>query len=150
MKLKDKYKKELLPRLIEELKLKNKLEAPKMVKVVLNVGFGRCNKDKVFIANVVSGLEKITGQKPILTKAEKSIKVTFPRVRDFRGISDKSVDRGGNITIGFKEHIAFPEISSDEIENLFGLEISIHTTAKTRKEGLALFEMLEFPFKKDK
>ncbi|OGF27265.1 50S ribosomal protein L5 [Candidatus Falkowbacteria bacterium RIFOXYB2_FULL_34_18] len=180
MKLKDKYKKELLPRLIEELKLKNKLEAPKMVKVVLNVGFGRCNKDKVFIANVVSGLEKITGQKPILTKAKKSIssfkiregmiigacvtlrkdmmydfvekliKVTFPRVRDFRGISDKSVDRGGNITIGFKEHIAFPEISSDEIENLFGLEISIHTTAKTRKEGLALFEMLEFPFKKDK
>jgi len=179
MKLKDKYKKEILPKLIEELKLKNVTEAPKMVKVVLNVGFGRHNKDKAYIKNVVGALEKITGQKPILTKArqsissfkiregmvigacvtlrkdrmydfiEKLVRVTFPRVRDFRGISDKHIDRTGNITIGFKEYIAFPEISSDEVENVFGLEVCIHTTAKTREQGLALFQMLEFPFKKD-
>jgi len=178
--LRTKYLQEVVPKIRTEFALKNDNEVPRIEKVVINAGIGKALKDDRFMDIVSHTLTQISGQKPVKMRAKKSIaafkiregmtvgmkvtlrgrrmydfvekliKVTFPRVRDFRGISDKSVDRGGNITIGFKEHIAFPEISSDEIENLFGLEISIHTTAKTRKEGLALFEMLEFPFKKDK
>lgn len=177
MSLKEKYNKEIVPELIKKFNLKNKLSAPKIEKVVLNVGFGRHVKDKAYIEKVVDGLTRISGQKPVLTKARKSISsfkirdgmtigasvairgkrmydfldklinVSFPRVRDFRGISDKSVDRAGNITIGFKEHLAFPEINTDEVENVYGLEVCISTTAKNREHGLEMFRLMGFPFK---
>jgi large subunit ribosomal protein L5 len=154
------------------------MQAPKLNKVVLNVGFGRHVKEKAYVANVVKSLEKISGQKPVLTKArqsiatfkiregmvigasvamrgtrmydfvEKLVNISFPRIRDFRGISAKSVDRAGNLTIGFKEHIAFPEIGVDDLDNLFGLEVCLATSAKTRDEGFELFKLMGFPFKK--
>ena len=179
MRLKEKYKKEILPKLKEKFGYKNNMEAPKLVKVVINVGVGRNAKEKDFIENVASSLTRISGQKPILNKAkkaisafkirdgqiigvsvalrkdrmydflEKLINITFPRVRDFRGISENHIDRNGNITIGFKEHFSFPEIKADEVEKIHGLEVSLATTAKTKEEGLELFKLLGFPFKKD-
>lgn len=178
MRLKEKYKKEILPELKKQFNLKNDMEAPKVEKVVLNVGFGRHTKEKAYISNVVDSLTRMAGQKPVLTKARKSIasfkvregmtigasvilrgdrmydfldklvNATFPRVRDFRGLDDKSIDRNGNYTIGIKEHLAFPEIKADEVENVFGLEVCIATKAKNREEGLALFKLMGFPFKK--
>lgn len=177
MRLQEKYKKEILPALKEEFGIKNTLAAPRLRKVVLNVGVGRQSKEQAFIDNAEKSLTKITGQKPVKTKARKSISsfklregqviglkvtlrgqrmydfleklvtISFPRIRDFRGISDKLVDRQGNMTIGFKEHIAFPEIKVDEIDNVHGLEICIDTTAENREIGLALFKRLGFPFK---
>jgi large subunit ribosomal protein L5 len=179
MRLQELYKKKIMPKLLEEFGYKNNLAVPRLDKVVVNVGFGRYAKEKSYLENIVKGLSRITGQKPILTKAKKSISafkiregmvvgacvtlrrqkmydfveklihITFPRVRDFRGISEKSVDKSGNLTVGFREHLAFPEIMADEVENIYGLEVSLTTTAKTRKEALALFKMLGFPFKKD-
>ncbi len=179
MRLKERYQKEIIPKLKEKFGYKNNLQVPKMEKVVINVGFGRYNKDKAFIENVVNTLTKISGQKPILTKARKSISsfkiregmiigacvtlrgkkmydfvekmvgVSFPRVRDFRGISTKNIDRNGNLTVGFKENTAFPEIKIEEIENIHGLEVSISTTAKTKEEGFELFKEIGFPFKKE-
>ena len=179
MRLQEQYKKEIIPGLKEKFGYKNNLQVPRVTKVTINVGFGRQTKEKAFIDNVVDGLTRITGQKPILTKAkktissfkirqgmiigacvtlrgarmydflEKLINVSFPRVRDFRGISDKGVDRNGNMTVGFKEHLSFPEIKTDDVENVFGLEICLSTTAKTRAEGLELFRFMGFPFKEE-
>lgn len=177
MGLQEEYKKEILPKLKEKFGYKNNLEAPKLSKVVVNAGFGRHMKEKAYIDAVVDGLTRITGQKPVLTKAKKSISsfkiregnvigacvtlrgkrmndfvekmihVSFPRVHDFRGISDKSVDQQGNMTVGFKEHLAFPEIKADDVENVYGLEVCLNTTAKSRDEGLELFRLMGFPFK---
>jgi large subunit ribosomal protein L5 len=177
MRLQEKYKKEIVPELQKKLNEKNILALPRLKKVVINVGFGRHVKEKAYIDNVVAGLTRITGQKPIQTKAkkaisafkikdgmiigacvtlrgarmydfvEKLINITFPRVRDFRGISDKGIDQKGNLTIGFREHLPFPEIKADEVENIFGLEISLATTAKNRTEGLEFFRLLGIPFK---
>ena len=177
MRLKDKYKKEILPKLKEKFGYKNDLVVPKLRKVVINVGVGRQAKEQAFIDNVQKSLTLISGQKPILTKAKKAISafktrvgmvlgvavtlrgqrmydfldklinVSFPRVRDFRGVSDTQVDRNGNLTIGFREHLAFPEIKADDIDRTHGLEICIDTSAKTREEGLELFRLMGFPFK---
>jgi large subunit ribosomal protein L5 len=179
MKLQEKYKKVIMPELKKKFGYKNNMETPKLMKAVINVGFGRHVKEKAYIDNIVDSLARVTGQKPILTKAKKSvsafkirqgmvigacvtlrgkrmydfmeklINVSFPRVRDFRGISDKIIDRTGNITIGFKEHLAFPEIRNDEVENVFGLEICISSTAKNKAEGLEFYRLLGFPFKKE-
>lgn len=179
MNIQEKYKKEIVPALKEKFGYKNSLEVPKLVKVVLNVGFGKHAKEKVYIENVVKALTKISGQKPVLAKARKSISsfkiregmiigssvilrgarmydfieklinVSFPRVRDFRGINIKSIDDQGNLTIGFKEHLSFPEIHPDEIDNSFGLEVCLSTSAKTKKEGEELFTLMGFPFKKE-
>lgn len=179
MRLKELYQKEILPKLKEKFGYKNSLEAPKMAKLVINVGFGRHNKDKAYIDNVVKTLTNISGQKPILTKAKKAISsfkiregmiigasvtlrgqrmydfverlvnVSFPRVRDFRGISEKCVDKAGNITIGIKENVAFPEIKVEEIENIHGLEISISTNKQDRESSLELFRLIGFPFKQE-
>lgn len=178
MTLQETYKKEIIPRLMEKFHYKNVMEAPKLIKIVLNVGFGRHVKEKAYIAAVVKGLSDISGQKPILTKArqsisafkiregmtigcsvtlrgkkmydfvEKLVNVTFPRVRDFRGINEGHVDRNGNITIGFKECVCFPEMKEDQIDNIFGLEVCIPTTAKTKEEGIELLKLIGFPFKK--
>jgi large subunit ribosomal protein L5 len=177
MSLKEKYNKEVKKQLKTEFSYKNDMAVPRLVKATVNVGFGRNAKDKQFIDNVEKGLAKITGQKAVLAKSKKSISafkirkgmvigayasmrgqrmydfvgklinVTLPRVRDFRGISDGVVDDSGNMTIGFKEHTAFPEISSDDMDNVFGLEVYIATTAKSREEGLKFFKLLGFPMK---
>lgn len=178
MRLKERYQKEIIPQLEEKFSYQNEHNVPHLSKVVLNVGFGRFTKEKDYAEQVAQALEKITGQKPVLTKAKKSISafkvregatigamvtlrgkrmydfleklvgITFPRVRDFRGISDKAVDRNGNLTIGFKDYSAFPEIKVEDVDKIFGLEVSVPTTAKNREEGLELFRLIGFPFKK--
>jgi len=175
-----KYIKEIVPALKTELGFKNIMEVPKMKKVVLNVGYGRNIKEQGFVENVENTLRAITGQKPVHNKARRSISnfkiregmnigvsitvrgkrmydfidklvsVALPRVRDFRGISSKSFDKQGNYTLGLKEHIAFPEIKSDAVDKIHGLQIIINTTAKNREHGLKLLEKIGFPFKKDK
>jgi large subunit ribosomal protein L5 len=177
MSSKEIYQKKIIAELKKQFGYKNDLQVPKIEKVVINVGLGKGIKDANFIDNVESTLLRITGQKPIKTKAKKSIsnfkirqgmvigmkvtlrgkrmydfvaklvKVTLPRVRDFRGLTSKAIDKEGNFNIGIKEHLAFPEIKADEIEKLHGLEIAIVTTAKTREEGKALLFALGFPFK---
>ncbi len=155
----------------------NDLAVPKISKVVLNVGIGRAKDDpksKEFAENT---LTRITGQKPVFTKAKKSVSafkvregmivglkvtlrgqrmwdfltrlvgVALPRVRDFRGLNQKSVDQQGNLNIGFNEHIVFPEIKPDEVEKLHGLEVAITTSAKNYEEGFELLKLLGFPFK---
>ena len=179
MNLKTQYQKEIVPKLKEKFNYDNIFLIPKIRKVVINVGFGRHNKDKAYIENVEKTLIRITGQKPVFTKAKKSISsfkiregmeigasvtirgkrmydfidklvnITMPRVRDFRGINPKSFDKSGNYTIGFKENIAFPEIKSDAIDQIHGLQVIINTTANNKKEGYALLEKMGFPFKKD-
>ncbi|MBT4120853.1 MAG: 50S ribosomal protein L5 [Candidatus Magasanikbacteria bacterium] len=176
--LKKQYKEQVVPALKEQFGYKNIMQVPELKKVVLNVGYGRHLKDAGFIENVEKTLRSITGQSPVHNKAKKSISnfkiregmkigisvtlrgqkmydfidkltsVTLPRVRDFRGISSKSFDKTGNFTLGFKEHIAFPEIKGDSIEKIHGLEVVINTSANTKEEGQALLEKLGFPFKK--
>ncbi|NCF75123.1 MAG: 50S ribosomal protein L5 [Xanthomonadaceae bacterium] len=178
MTLKDKYNKKIIPELKERFNYKNNLECPKLVKAVINVGLGSGLKDTKYIESVEKNLMAITGQMPIKNKAKKSISgfkiregmtvgmsvtirndrmydfvnklinIVLPRIRDFRGISSKSIDENGNLTIGIKEHIVFLEIEMENVEKLHGLEISISTTAKNREEGLELFKLLGFPFKK--
>jgi len=179
MKLKEKYQKEIAPKLKEEFNHSNSLSVPRLDKVTLNVGVGRFSKDKAHLEMVVQTLRNITGQNPIQTKARKSIasfkvregsivgvtvtlrgqkmydfieklvNISLPRVRDFRGLSPKIIDKQGNGTIGIKESIAFPEIKADELEKIHGLEICISTTASNKEEGLALLKLLGFPFKKE-
>ena len=171
-----KYKEVIVPALKAELRLKNTMQVPKITKVVINAGVGRFIKDAGYIDNVEKTLSKITGQKPIRTKAKKAISnfkirqgqeigvvvtlhgkrmyqfleklvnVSFPRIRDFRGITDKAFDRQGNYTLGLKENTAFPEIKTGEIEKMHGLQIIINTTAKDRVAGKALLTHLGFPF----
>lgn len=178
MRLKEKYKKEIVPKMEEKFGFKNERLVPRLLKVVINSGFGRHTKEKEFIDSVVKGLAKISGQKPILTTSKKSIaafkiregltigakvtlrgnrmydfvdklvNITFPRVRDFRGISEKSVDRSGQLTVGFKDYTAFTEIRPEETDNnVFGLEVCLSSTARNRAEGLEFFRCLGFPFK---
>ena len=179
MRLQELYKKEITKKMQEKFSFDNVMEIPRLKKVVLNVGFGRHSKEKAYITAVEKGLTEISGQKPVLTKAKKSISsfkiregmtigasvtmrgkrmydfveklvnVTYPRVRDFRGISENHVDRTGNMTVGFKDHSAFPEIHVEDVENVYGLEISLATSAKNKEEGIELFKLLGFPFKKE-
>ncbi len=178
MNLKEKYLKQISIQLKKELNLKNNHQVPKLNKVVLNVGFGKRFKEKDFVDGVENALKKITGQKPKMNPAKKSVSafkiregniigasvilrgkrmydfveklvtITFPRVRDFRGIDPKNIDKTGNMTIGFKEHVAFSEIGVEDLDKIFGLEVSIDTSAKNKEEAFALFKELGFPFKK--
>lgn len=178
MTLKEKYNKEVLPKLKEKFGYKNNLSVPKMSKVTINVGLGAGIKDSSFTELVEKNLIQISGQKPVLVKARKSIagfkiregmvvgimvtlrrdrmydfvdkliNVSLPRVRDFRGISQKCVDQGGNLSVGIKEHIIFPEIKMDDVERIHGLQLVISTTARNREEGLEMFKLIGFPFKK--
>ena len=174
----EKYKKEVVPAMMKQLGYSNVMQVPKVAKVILNAGIGRFVKEPHFIENVENTLKKITGQKSVRAKAKKSISnfkiregmeigvlvtlrgkrmyqfleklvaITFPRVRDFRGLNDKSFDRSGNFTVGFKENLAFPEIKAEEIEKIHGLQIIINTTAKNKQEGKILLTNLGFPFSK--
>lgn len=176
--LEKKYTEDVVPALQKKFGYTNVHQVPKLLKVTVNVGLGRALKDAAFLEIVTESLTRITGQKPVKTKAKKSIagfkiregqvigmKVTLrkkrmldfltkvisyalPRVRDFRGLDLKGVDSHGNLSIGFRENSSFPEVKSDEIEKLHGLELTITSNAKTRDEGVALFTLLGFPFKK--
>ncbi|MFA5021631.1 MAG: 50S ribosomal protein L5 [Patescibacteria group bacterium] len=176
--LQEQYQKKIIPALKEKFSYKNNLAVPRVEKVVINIGTGQGLRDAKFNEVAENTLLRITGQRPVKTAAKKSISnfkireglivgmmvtlrgkrmydfldklvnVTLPRVRDFRGLDAKNVDQKGNLNLGFREHISFPEIKSDEIEKVHGLQISVVTTAKTREEGLELLKYLGFPFSK--
>lgn len=176
--LKEKYKKEVIPYFLKEKGFKNVLSVPRIEKVVVNTSLGKTIEDPKLLSKASLIISKITGQKPVITKAKKSISafklregmpigakvtlrgdmmyefldrlvsLTLPRVRDFRGLSEKSFDGKGNFTIGIREVSFFPEAAAEEED--FGLEISIVTTAKNNEEARLLLEELGFPLKKQK
>ena len=175
--LKDKYKNEIVPQLKEQLGLANVMEVPRVTKITLNMGVGEALGDKKVLEHAVADMEKIAGQKVVVTKARKSIagfkvrdgwpigcKVTLrsdrmyeflerligvaiPRIRDFRGVSPKSFDGRGNFAMGVTEQIIFPEIEYDKVDALRGLDITITTSARTDDEGRALLRAFKFPLK---
>ncbi|MBD9362081.1 50S ribosomal protein L5 [Methylomonas fluvii] len=175
--LQSKYKSEIVPAMQQQFGYKTIMQVPKLTKITLNMGVGGAIADKKVLQSAVSDMEKISGQKAVITLARKSIagfkirddmpigcKVTLradkmyefldrlitisiPRIRDFRGMSSKSFDGRGNYSMGIKEQIIFPEIDYDKIDALRGMDICITTTAKTDEEGLALLKLFNFPFK---
>lgn len=175
--LKEKFIKKIRPQLQKDLELKSVMAVPKVTKITVNVGVGKGLKDDRYLDAVESTILRITGQKPLRTKAKKSISafkiregmtvgmkvtlrgdrmydfldklinISLPRVRDFQGLSIKSFDGKGNYTIGVKEHIIFPEIKADEVENLHGLEIIISTSARDDESAKLLLSALGLPFK---
>jgi len=176
--LKDFYRDEVVKQLTEQFGYKSVMEVPKVTKITLNMGVGEALTDKKVLENAVSDMEKISGQKVVVTKAKKSIagfklregwpvgcKVTLrsdrmydfldrlitiaiPRERDFRVLSPKSFDKQGNYSMGVKQQIIFPEIEYDKIDKLRGMDISTTTTAKTAEESHALLAAFKFPFRK--
>lgn len=175
--LADVYKAEVVPGLMSEYKYKSIMEVPRILKIVLNMGVGEAVADKKVLDHAVSDMTLIAGQKPIITKAKKSIagfkirdgypigckvtlrgprmyefldrliSVAIPRIRDFRGIPSKSFDGRGNFNMGVREQIIFPEVEYDKIDVLRGLNVTITTTAKTDKEARSLLSAFRFPFK---
>ena len=175
--LKEVYKKEVVPALIKQFGYKSTMEVPRLSKIVLNMGVGEAVSDKKILDNAVGDLTKLSGQKPVVTKSRKSIaawkirtgypigcmvtlrqdrmyefldrlvSIALPRVRDFRGVSSRSFDGRGNFSLGVKEQIIFPEIEYDKIDKLRGMNISITTTAKTDEEAKALLTAFRFPFR---
>lgn len=176
--LKEKFVKEIAPALQQKFAYKNVMQVPRLEKVVVNVGVGEAIQNPKAIDSAVEDLMKITGQKPIVTRAKKSIasfkvrtgmpvgtkvtlrgermyefvdrllNVALPRVRDFHGVSDKAFDGRGNYTLGIKEQLIFPEIEYDKIDKLRGMDIVFVTTAKTDEEARELLGMLGMPFRK--
>lgn len=176
--LKTKYEQTVVPQLLKEFSYKSVMQVPKIEKVVINVGVGDAVQNSKVIEDVVAEITQISGQKPVVTKAKKSvsnfklregmpigvkvtlrgermfyfldklISISLPRVRDFRGVSKDSFDGRGNYTLGIKEQLIFPEIKFDDIKKVRGMDISIVTTAETDQEGKALLELLGMPFKK--
>jgi large subunit ribosomal protein L5 len=174
--LRDYYINEAVPALMEKFKYKNVMEVPKLEKIVLNMGVGDAKENPKFLESAVEELAAITGQRPVITKAKKSvaafkvrqgmnigakvtlrgtrmyefldrlINVALPRVRDFRGLSDKSFDGRGNYALGIKEQLIFPEINYDKIDKVRGLDVIIVTTAKTDEEARELLRILGMPF----
>ena len=172
------YNEEIKNNLQKKMQYKSSMEVPKITKITINVGLGQAVKDKKVIEQALGDIEKIAGQKPIVTKAKKSIaafslregmsigcKVTLrkdkmyefldrlisiaiPRIRDFRGFSKKSFDGRGNYTIGIKEQIIFPEIDYEKIDSIRGLDIAITTSAKNNDEAMLLLEEFNFPFRR--
>ncbi|MEM8563344.1 MAG: 50S ribosomal protein L5 [Pseudomonadota bacterium] len=175
--LKERYSSDIAPKLKEELGLSNVMEVPRITKITLNMGVGEALGDKKVLENAVADMEKIAGQKPVVTKARKSIagfkvrdgwpigcKVTLrsdrmyefldrlisiaiPRIRDFRGISPKSFDGRGNFAMGVSEQIIFPEIDYDQVDALRGMDITITTSARDDDEGRALLRAFNFPLR---
>jgi large subunit ribosomal protein L5 len=173
----DVYKDKVIPALMEKFGYASVMEVPRIEKITLNMGVGEASGDRKIMENAVGDMTKIAGQKPIVTKARKSVasfkirdgwpigcKVTLrrermyefldrlitiaiPRIRDFRGLNAKSFDGRGNYSMGVKEQIIFPEIDYDKVDALRGMDITITTTAKTDDEGRALLEGFNFPFK---
>ena len=175
--LKDFYNDKVVNQLKDQFSYKSVMEVPRIEKITLNMGVGEAVADKKVLENAVSDMQKIAGQKPLVTKAKKSvatfkirdgypvgckvtlrkeqmytfldrlISIAIPRIRDFRGISAKSFDGRGNFNMGIKEQIIFPEIEYDKIDALRGMNITITTTAKTDEEAKALLSAFSFPFR---
>ena len=175
--LREIYKKEIVPALTKQFGYKSAMEVPRVTKVVLNMGVGEAVGDKKLLENAVGDMQKISGQKPVVTKARKAIaafkiregypigcmvtlrenrmyefldrliSIALPRVRDFRGVSGRSFDGRGNFNMGVKEQIIFPEIEYDKIDAMRGMNITITTTAKTDAEAKALLAAFRFPFR---
>ncbi len=174
--LRDRYREEMVPALMQEFSYKNVMQVPKLEKIVINIGLGEAVQNARAIDAAVGDLTAITGQKPVVTKAKKSIaafklrqgmpigamvtlrgprmyefldrltQITLPRIRDFRGVSPNSFDGRGNYTLGLREQLAFPEIDYDRIDKTRGLEMSFVTTARNDEEGHRLLTMLGMPF----
>jgi large subunit ribosomal protein L5 len=175
--LKEIYRKEVIPALTKQFGYKSSMQVPRISKIVLNMGVGEAIADKKILDNAVGDMTKLAGQKPVITKAKKSIaiwkirtgyplgcmvtlrqdrmyefldrlvSIALPRVRDFRGVSGRSFDGRGNFSMGVKEQIIFPEIEYDKIDTLRGMNITITTSAKSDDEGKALLAAFKFPFK---
>ena len=175
--LQEVYRKKVIPILKEQFNYRSVMEAPKIAKITLNMGLGEAVTDKKIVEHAMSDMEKISGQKPVVTLSRKSIagfkirdgwpigcKVTLrrdrmfefferlivisiPRIRDFRGFTVRSFDGRGNYSLGIREQIVFPEIEYDKIDVLRGLDVTLTTTAKNNKEGAALLAAFGFPFK---
>jgi large subunit ribosomal protein L5 len=175
--LKKLYETEVVPRLNEKFKYTNPMQVPRLEKIILNIGLGEAINNIKILDSAAEELKMIAGQKPVITRAKKSIaafklregmpigckvtlrkkkmydffnklvNVALPRVRDFRGISGKAMDGRGNYTLGVKEQIIFPEIEYDRIDKIKGLNITVVTTAKTDDEGRALLKLMGMPFK---
>ncbi len=175
--LREIYKKEIVPALTKQFGYKSVMQVPRVSKVVLNMGVGEAVGDKKLLENAVADMQKIAGQKPVVTKARKAIavfkiregypigcmvtlresrmfeflvrliSVALPRVRDFRVVSGRSFDGRGNFNMGVKEQIIFPEIEYDKVDAMRGMNITITTTAKTDAEARALLAAFHFPFK---
>ncbi|CUS76720.1 LSU ribosomal protein L5P [Candidatus Kryptonium thompsonii] len=176
--LKKLYQEVIVPEMMKKFNYKNVMQVPRLVKIVINMGVGQATQDPKLLEMAMKELAKITGQQPIIRRAKKSIsnfklragmaigcKVTLrrermyefldrlinaaiPRIRDFRGLSDKSFDGRGNYTLGIREHVIFPEINVDEVERIFGMDITIVTTAKTDEEAYELLRLFGMPFRK--
>jgi large subunit ribosomal protein L5 len=176
--LKELYRNELAPRLMQELQLKNAMEVPRVEKVVINMGLGEAIQNIKVLESAVDELTRITGQKAVITRAKRSIasfklregmpigcmvtlrrerafefldrliNVALPRVRDFKGVSPKGFDGRGNYTLGIREQLIFPEIDLEKIDKVKGLNVSIVTSARTDEEGRALLAALGMPFRK--
>ena len=176
--LREKYNKELRVTLQEKLGLKNIMAVPKLTKVVINMGVGEAANDKKHLDTAVADMAAIAGQRPVITKARKSvasfkiregwpigckvtlrgnkmyefmerlIDVAIPRERDFRGLNPKSFDGQGNYNFGIKEQIIFPEIKYDTVASIRGMDVCINTSATNKEDSKALLEVLQFPFKK--
>ena len=176
--LKKLYQEDIVPEMMKKFNYKNVMQVPRLVKIVINMGVGQATQDPKLLEMAMKELAKITGQQPIIRRAKKSIsnfklragmaigcKVTLrrermyefldrlinaaiPRIRDFRGLSDKSFDGRGNYTLGIREHVIFPEINVDEVERIFGMDITIVTTAKTDEEAYELLRLFGMPFRK--
>lgn len=174
--LKEKYQREILPALMKEFKYTSVMQAPRVVKVVINVGMGEAIQHAPSLEAVQQDIAAISGQHPVITKARKSIasfklrkgmpigvivtlrgrrmyefldkliSVALPRIRDFQGLNRKAFDSRGNYTLGLKDQTIFPEISYDKVDKIRGMEICIVTTARTNEEGLRLFELMGMPF----
>jgi len=172
------YREKIVSELQKTLALKNVMEVPKITKITVNMGVGEAVADKKIMDNAVGDLIKITGQKPVVTRARKSvatfkvrdgqaigckvtlrgarmyefldrlISIAMPRIRDFRGVSARAFDGRGNYNFGVKEQIIFPEIAYDQIDAIRGMDITITTTARDDKQGRALLEAFSFPFRK--
>ncbi len=177
--LQERYRKEIVPALMKELNLKNVMQVPRIRKVVINIGLGEALDNPKALDAAVRDLSIITGQRPVVTKARKSIanfklregraigvkvtlrgermwafldrlmNVALPRVRDFRGVSPNSFDGRGNYTLGLREQLIFPEIDYDKIDKVRGMEVTIVTSAQTDDEARALLRMLGMPFRKE-
>jgi large subunit ribosomal protein L5 len=175
--LKTQYRETIAPALLKEFGYKNALEVPKIDKIVLNMGIGEAVADSKKVQSALGDLAKIAGQKPAVSRSRKSIatyklregmpiggkvtlrqqrmyefldrlvNVALPRVRDFRGLNPKSFDGRGNFAMGIKEHIIFPEINYDQVDQIWGMDVIVCTTAKTDDEARALLKAFNFPFR---
>ena len=176
--LKEIYKEKVAPALMAEFSYKNHMQVPAISKIVVNMGCGEASQNSKLIEGALSDMTAITGQKPVITRARKSIanfklrdgmpvgcrvtlrgdqmwefldrlvNVALPRIRDFKGVSPKSFDGRGNFTLGVKEQIIFPEIEYDKVDKVRGMDITICTTANTNDEGRALLKQFSMPFRK--